>query len=126
MVASNIPSPEEALAGMARVGNPRQPMGLSGFGFTSPTAAPSQGTLIPKKGAQSGDPTPPTATRGHGAYPLPAGTGDHDGASYRIVARMPQTTDPSAGQTQANGRIITRPGNRQLPNFSGGASDSRG
>ena len=50
MAKSSIPSPDEALAGMAKQG--RTPMNKDGIGFTSPSASPKAGTLIKKKGAQ--------------------------------------------------------------------------
>lgn len=98
----NIPTPEEALAGMARVGSPRVPMGLSAItDFANANAVPPlHGTLVPKKGAQAADPTPPTGHRENVAW-------ESMGASHRVTVSTPPLTDPAAGATQANGRIIS-------------------
>lgn len=108
MARSNIPTPEEALAGMARIGNPRQPMGTAGFAFNDATGAPSANTHPrPKGGTQAGDPVGNTkANRQPIQYPVPAGQGDRNGAAYRITASFPPHTAPEAGATQAHGRII--------------------
>lgn len=99
----NLPTPEEALAGMARVGSPRVPMGnsaITDFANANPVP-PLRGTLVGKGGAQAGDPTPPTAIREN----VPVGS-EKSGASYRIKAVTPPMIDPAAGATQANGKIV--------------------
>lgn len=109
-----------ALAGMARIGNPRVPMGDAPYNVKAGAAyVPSKNTTLRKKGgAEAADPTPPTAIRGRTAYPLPAGDGDRNGAKFRIQAKFPPSTLPEAGQTLANGRIVKSAINRSLPAFS--------
>lgn len=98
----NLPTPEEALAGMARVGSPRVPMGNDAI--PSPVAIPPlRGTLVAKKGN----------AKGGAAWEGPAGSrsqvlasSEKSGASYRVKAVTPPMIDPAAGATQANGKII--------------------
>jgi hypothetical protein len=121
MAKSSIPSPDEALAGMAKQG--RQPMMKEGIGFSSPSASPKAGTLVPKKGAQAGDPYGSKgAPRSNVQASLPAQ--DRNGAAYSIKARYTKLTDPSAGQTQANGKIIKTAVKRDRTNFDSGAGAS--
>jgi hypothetical protein len=115
MANSSIPTPEEALAGMAKVGSPREPMGKSGVAFTAPSASPKAGTLVKKTGNAKGGTDPY-------AQPKPSRTnvqigpngGEANGAAYRIRASYMKQTSPEAGATQANGRrfkpATSRPG----------------
>lgn len=102
----SLPTPEEALAGMARVGSPRVPMGTSAItDFANANAVPPlRGELVEKKGNAKGvDPYPvPGLTVREN---VPAGS-ERSGASYRINAVVPPTIDPAATATQANGRIV--------------------
>lgn len=101
----NLPTPEEALAGMARVGSPRVPMGNDAImDFAKANAVPPlRGALIEKKGnAKGGVPhEPPTGVREN----VPVAS-ERSGASYRIKAATPPMVDPAAGATQANGKIV--------------------
>lgn len=119
MAKSSIPSPDEALAGMAKQG--REPMNKEGIKFSSPSASPKAGTLVKKKGAQAGDPyAQPKASRSN----VSATGQDRAGAAYSIRARYTKMTDPAAGQTQANGRIISTAAKRDRMNFDSGAGSS--
>lgn len=116
MARNNIPTPDEALAGMSRIGSPRQPMGQQGFAFdnASGTASPNTSPR-PRKNTQAGDPVGNTKKNRKGIqYPLPA---ERTGAQYRITAKFPPHTAPEAGATQANGRIISA-AKPELGNFS--------
>lgn len=98
----NIPTPEEALAGMALVGSPRVPMGTSVLdNIRNVAVRPAlKGTLVPRGGAQAGEPGWATGIRQN----IPQS--ESLGAAYRIGAIVPPLTCPSAGATQANGRIV--------------------
>ncbi len=122
MAKSAIPSPDEALAGMAKQG--RKPMMKDGISFTSPSANPKAGTLFKKKGAQAGNPTGSGkgAPRGYAPVSLPAQ--DRNGAAYSVKASYMKMTDPSAGATQANGKIIKTAAKRDRTNFDSGAGAS--
>jgi hypothetical protein len=117
MAKSSIPSPDEALAGMANSG--RTPMGKSGASFTSPSASPKAGKLVKKTGNAKGATDP---------YAQPVGirknVPDTHGASYGIRARYMRQTSPEAGATQANGRMFKSVVNRTNPNFEAGNSTS--
>lgn len=111
----------EALAGMAKQG--RKPMNREGLKFSSPSASPKAGKLVSKKGnAKAGDPS------GYGTKAnrsnVPASSADRNGAAYSIKASYMKTTDPAAGQTQANGIIIKTSVNRDRSNFDDGAGAS--
>ena len=73
--------------------------------------------MVPKKGAQAGDPTAGgKGTRANVPY-----AGERKGASYGISAvRYTKMTDPAAGETQANGIIINTATNRSRSNFDAG------
>ena len=121
MAKSSIPSPDEALAGMAKQG--RKPMMKDGIKFTSPSASPEAGTLVKKKGAQAGDPyAQPMGTRSN----VPATGQDRTGAAYSIkgAPRYTKMTDPAAGATQANGRVISTAAKRDRANFDSGSGAS--
>lgn len=108
----NLPTPEEALAGMAAVGSPRVPMGTSMVhDFQNTSGAPLRGTLMPRGNKQSGgavyaDQTVPPASPG-----LPANRQnvpqERLGAQYRVSAMVPAPVGIEASATQANGRIVT-------------------
>ena len=116
MAAGN--DPKAALAGMAQVGNPRVPMGDSAYAAPKTYGSSPNTTLRKKGGAQSADPTPPTGRRKGTQYPLPAGSGDRDGAAYRVSVRLPGPSLHEASATQANGRVIRPAVQRQYPNFN--------
>ena len=117
---------DEALAGMAKVGAPRVPMGKEGAKFTTPSAKPSAGTLVKKKNTAAGDPTASgtKANRKNAPYsPSTAGT-ERKGAAYSIKASYMKSNDPAAGLTQANGRIVNPAVVRSKDSWSEGISTS--
>lgn len=121
MAKSSIPSPDEALAGMAKQG--RTPMNRDGIKFSSPSASPKAGTLVPKKNTAAGDPyAQPKASRAN----VSATGQDRAGAAYSIKGgpRYTKMTDPAAGATQANGRVISTAAKRDRANFDSGNSTS--
>lgn len=122
VAASNIPDPAEALAGMARIGNPRQPMGNDGFSFNAPSAAPERGTLMPKKGNAKGAVEPAAAPGQPGTHAY--ASYDRNGAHYGVVVNYMAQTSPEAGLTQANGRIVRSVAMKSAPNFYDGAAAS--
>jgi len=120
-MASSIPSPDEALAGMAKQG--RTPIGREGAKFSSPSASPKAGTLVPKKDSKAGDPTGAGSKMNRQNVPQVPG-GERHGAAYSIKAKYTKLTDPAAGMTQANGRIIASATKRDRANFDSGAGAS--
>jgi hypothetical protein len=121
MAKSSIPSPDEALAGMAKQG--RTPMMKDGIKFTSPSASPEAGTLVKKKNTAAGD---PYGSKGAPRSNVPATGQDRAGAAYSIkgAPRYTKMTDPSAGATQANGRVISTAAKRDRANFDSGSGTS--
>lgn len=86
----------------------------SGVPVKNASGAPSANTkMVKKQGAQSGDPAAqPVAHR--------VNVMGRHGAAYGIRAQMGGGSDPSAGMTQANGRLFTSTINRTAPNFKAG------
>ena len=105
----NLPTPEEALAGMAAVGSPRVPMGTSmAHDFTNVSGSPQRGTLVPRHdqgGAVYEDQTVPPASPGF-RMGRPAIEQERLGASYRVTVGVPAPLLAEAAPTQANGRIV--------------------
>jgi hypothetical protein len=117
MASSDI---DAALAGSAKQG--RTPMGKDGRKFSSPSASPTAGTLVPKKGAQAAD---PTGSKGTPRVNVPAAPGgERIGAAYSVKVNYMKPTDPAAGMTQANGRIISPSVVRSTESFSEGVGTS--
>ena len=111
---------DAALAAMATQG--RTPMGKDGIKFTDGSSAGTgRATLVPKKGAQAADLSGGKADR---VPVMRDADSERKGATYGIVAGLHKPTDPAAGMTQANGRIISSATNRDRGNFDGGAEAS--
>lgn len=111
---------EAALAGSANQG--RTPMGKEGIKFSSPSANPVSGTLFPKKNTAAAD---PNGSKGAPRANVPAGPGgERNGASYSVKVNYMKPTDPAAGMTQANGRIVSPAVVRSTESFSEGVGTS--
>lgn len=107
-VTTNTDSTSGALAGMAKVGNPRVPMGQ---GAIQATAAPVlKGKLVSK--GHSKDSTP----QGIKGYKTNVLANEHMGARHGISVKMPGGTQENAN-LQANGRIVPNVMG-QRPNFN--------
>jgi len=120
---SNIPDPAEALAGMAKVGNPRQPMGNDGYTFNDASSAPSKNTtFMPKHQSKDNNPNLMPGQPGTHQY----ASYDRNGAHYGVVVNYIAQTSPEAGATQANGRIIRSVAGKSSPNFWDGSQSSMG
>jgi len=118
---SNLGSPDEALAGMAKVGKPREPMGdTMRKSVKFPSANPQGRTtkLVPKKNTAAADPTVmPKPTRKNVNV-------DRKGAAFGIRTNYQAPIDPAAGATQGNGRTIRSAIYRSNYNFNDGAGSS--
>lgn len=116
----NLPTPEEALAGMARVGSPRIPVGNSAIESSASPAL--QGTLVPKKGAQAADPAlVPGLSGGRNAI-----INENLGATHAVTVGVPPMTDPAAGATQANGHVVKSSINRADSFWDGSSGAVKG
>jgi hypothetical protein len=124
----NLPTPEEALAGMAAVGSPRVPMGTSMVhDFVNTSGAPLRGELVERGNTQTGgavyeDQTIPPASPGMPAYRQQVPQ-ERLGAQYRVSAMVPAPIGIEASATQANGRIVTSAVQRER-NFGDAAGNS--
>lgn len=96
----------------------RQTMGKEGAKFSSPSASPKAGTLVPKKSSKSMDPyAQPMGKKGTSAP-------DSMGAAHTIKATYMKQNEPAASATQANGRIMNPSIKRSVDSFSEGSSTS--
>jgi len=109
----SLPTPEEALAGMAAVGSPRVPMGTSMVhDFQNTSGMPLRGELIPRGNTQTSmeatyqGQTVPPAMPGLPANRIPVPQ-ERLGAQFRVTTHVPAPMLIEATATQANGRIVT-------------------
>ena len=116
---ASLPTPEEALAAMAKQGSPRVPMGMSAVVANNASGAPSSNTTaVAKKNTQAGDPT--AGGKGGARTPILA---ERLGARYTVQVKTSAPHMVEAAPTQANGRIVKSVmGSR--PNFDSGNVDS--
>lgn len=106
----------EGLAGMAKVGSPRQPMDRAALRDMVNASADytSGATMHPRYSAPASDPAFfPTAAR-------PNVMNENGGARYGLKVNVPIPALPEAGPTTANGRLIRGKGTGG--SFAGGAS----
>ena len=115
MARMNIPAPEEALAGMARIGAPRQPMGNQAYTLNS-VPGTGRATLMPRRNTQAGDPYG-MGTKQNRVY----GSLDRNGARHGVSVSYAAPISIEAAATQANGRIIPCCVPRDRVNFDLGA-----
>jgi hypothetical protein len=101
----------------------RKTMGDEGRKFTSPSASPQAGTLVPKKNTAAGDPTG-AGTKANRVNEARVPGAERKGAAYSIKATYMKQTDPSAGMTQANGRVVSPAVTRQRDSWAQGIESS--
>ena len=90
----------------------RKTMGDEGRKFTSPSASPEAGTLIPKKNTAAGDPTG-AGTKANRVNEAAAPGGERKGAAYS-----------SSGISKANGRVVSPSVTRQRDSWAQGIETS--
>lgn len=97
---------KDAASYMASQGRPTMGAG-EGTKFTSPSAdvRPATGKLMPKGGAQAGDPTAMGTKVARTNVPAAQG-GERQGAAYSIKASYMKNTSPEAGATLANAPVM--------------------
>lgn len=96
----------------------RQTMGKEGAKFSSPSAKPASGKLVAKKNTAAGDPALQAKPSRSVSAP------DKNGAAHTIKAKYQVQTEPAAGATQANGRILPPATKRSADSFGQGISTS--
>lgn len=120
MARSSIPGPDEALAGMARIGAPREPMGNAPYSnVVNASAATGNAIPVPRRDGKAGDPSMP-GSKADRAY----GSANRNGARYGIAVNYAAPVPPEAAPTQANGRIVRAATNRDRVNFDMGTAAS--
>lgn len=91
----------EALAGMAKTGAPRKPMGNPPVQARNASGEAAHGTKVPRKGGQAGDPTAMGTKKDRANVPA-----ERLGAHYGISARVAPAVCPEASATMASGRML--------------------
>jgi hypothetical protein len=115
MAERNHATSDEAHATAKAAGSHRIAIGNDAYKVTPAPAL--QGTLVPKKNVQAGDPTAGGKANRANIEKV--------GASYRITPKTDSTlVDPSVGPTMANARIIPSVSGRANPNFEAGIQSS--
>lgn len=118
MARSSIPGPDEALAGMARIGAPRVPMGNSVYSTVNNASGnPDKGALVPRRNTQAGDLSGRAGNRVYGSH-------NRNGARYGIAVSYAAPISPEAAATQANGRVFKSAVDRDRTNFDMGSATS--
>ena len=113
-------SPEQVIASGARAY-----MGSEAGSFTSPSAKPAVGKLMPKKNTQSADPTAGGKANKQNVSAGNAASSERMGARYRTSVNFAPTIDPAAGPTMASARTVPSVSGRQTPNFDDGMNSVR-
>jgi hypothetical protein len=115
MAERNHSTSDEAHEAAKSAGSHRIAIGNDAY-----AAAPApalQGTLVPKKNVQAGDPTAGGKANRANIEKV--------GASYRITPKTAsQLVDPAVGPTMANARIVPSVAGRANPNFEAGIQAS--
>lgn len=116
-------SEQQALAGMARVGAPRQPMGSAPIQARNASAqATTGGTLRPRNNSKDSNATSP-GTNTHRSNV----SAESNGACYAIKTSIHPVGPIEASSTQANGRIFRSATNRSATSeFDAGVASVRG
>jgi hypothetical protein len=120
MARTNLGSPDEALAGMAKVGKPRVPMGDSALKDAKfPSATDTGRTMkMPRKNTQAGDPTLESKpSRSNVSV-------ERMGPAFGVRVNIAAPVSAEASSTQANGRIIRSAVYRSNENFNDGNAAS--
>lgn len=123
MARTSTGSPDEALAGMAKTGAPRVPMGTSAYTDISVPSATDTGnaTLVTKGHSKAVD---PTATGPSGVAIRQATGVERLGAAYGVRVNINAPVSAEAAATQANGRVFSSAVQRSRPSFNEGINTS--
>ena len=113
-MANSSEDVDAALAGMAQVGSPREPMGTTAIDTTYFASANTGNQhLMPRGNVQSGEPTISNKAN----RPQVMLGADRLGAKYTVFTNLVQSNAPEAGATQASGRIVKPSTNRSRGGF---------
>jgi len=120
-MANSSEDVDAALAGMAQVGAPREPMGTTAIDTTYFASANTGNQhLMPRGNVQSGEPTISNKAN----RPQVMLGADRLGAKYTVFTNLVQSNAPEAGATQASGRIVKPSTNRSRGGFDDGMGAS--
>ena len=118
-MAKNVMTPEEVIASAEHANSPRKYVGQM-TGVANVSGAPLKGTLIGKKNKQAGDPTISDKANRKNVLAGNAAASERMGARYSTSVSFPKGTEPAAGPTMANAKVVPSVAGRNKPNFDYG------
>ena len=118
-MARNHMTPEEVISSAEQKNSARRYVGQS-VGFSSPSAAPAKGTLMPKKNTQAADPTAGGKANRTNMLAGDAVASERMGARYSIGAKLGGVHSIEAAATMMNARIVPSGSGKKTPNFDAG------
>jgi hypothetical protein len=110
-VTTNSDSEAQALAGMAKIGNPRMPMGQQAIQLGS-VATPMRGKLVQKSGNSKGGNDAGFGVKANKSNGM---ANEHNGPRFGITVKMPGGFQEKS-EVQGNGKIVPSVMG-QRPNF---------
>ena len=117
-------TPEEILASAAHADSPRRYVGMDQTNFGNVSGTPVNGTPVARKNTQAGDPVGNDKANRANVSAGDAAASERMGARYTTSVKFPEGTEPAAGPTMANARIVPSIAGRQKPNFQSGNESS--
>ena len=98
-------------------------MGMDAVTSAAPVM-PERGTAVAKKNTQSADPTAGGKSNKKNILVNNSAASERMGARYRTSVNFPAGTEPAAGPTMANARVVSSIMGKQAPNFNDGMGSS--
>jgi hypothetical protein len=118
-MSSNNMTPEDVIASAEHANSARRYIGQVS-GVADMSAAPTRGTLMPKKNTQAGDPVGNTKANRVNKLAGNAVQSERMGARFSIGANFPGVHSIEASSTMMNARIVPSVAGKNAPNFEAG------
>lgn len=118
-MSSNNMTPEDVIASAEHANSARRYIGQVS-GVADMSAAPTRGTLMPKKNTQAGDPVGNTKANRVNKLAGNAVQSERMGARFSIGANLPGVHSIEASSTMMNARIVPSVAGKNAPNFEAG------
>ena len=118
-MSSNNMTPEDVIASAEHANSARRYVGQVS-GVADMSAAPTRGTLMPKKNTQAGDPVGNTKANKKNVLAGNAVQSERMGARYSVGAKLGGVHSIEASSTMMNARIVPSVAGKNAPNFEAG------
>jgi len=113
-------TPEEVIASAEHANSPRRYVGMDQTQFSNVSGTPVAGTQMPRKNTQSADSTIADKANRSNVSAGGAVASERMGARYATSVKFPAGTEPAAGPTMANARVVPSVAGKNRPNFEDG------